>query len=129
MNKSKAILELEKEFDVEISGPFSSFSSPYGIALPDSKRETWYLTRQRTPEEIKQMEEKLPDFFARTKTEMKPERYKKFVSEKTFGKISRFCCRPRTFIIPQLYPPVSFNSLRKAIGFLKENDGKLVYCS
>lgn len=129
MNKSKAILKLEKELGVEISGPFTKFYSPFGVALPHSKREIWYVSRQRTPEEIKKREDEFPEFTKRAKLELSPETYKKYISEITFGEISHWIGCPRRFVIPQLFPVVSFNSLKKTIQYLIKNDGKLIYCS
>ena len=54
-----------------------------------------------------------------------------FVSmgEKCLGRIIRFRNNKRRYVIDQLYPTKDFRSLAKAIDFLVENKGKLVFCS
>lgn len=51
------------------------------------------------------------------------------MNDKCIGRIIRFRRNKRRYVIDQLYPTKDFRSLTKAVDFLVENKGKLVFCT
>jgi len=51
------------------------------------------------------------------------------MNDKCLGRIIRFRRNKRRYVIDQLYPTKDFHSLVKAVDFLVENKGKLVFCT
>lgn len=91
----------------EINGPYLEYSSPYGVAT--LCRQGWFVSRKLDP-----TEQATP--------------IQKILGDKCLGKITRFK-NQRRFIINNLFPSVSFTSLKKTVNYLVENEGKLVFCS
>ena len=95
---------------VKVSGPFYKFSKPYGTFVT-CERDEWYVSRAATPAEMRKSE------------------FAKIFKTRSLGVIVCFRSNKRRYVIDQLYPTKAFPSLTKAIEFLVENDGKLVFCS
>ena len=98
---------------ITLSGPYYKFSCPYGTWTTLHKDE-WFVFRQLTLQELQELD---------------PDHYKCKTKETCLGQIVRYHSHPRRFIISQLFPAVTFNSLKKAIKYLADNEGKLVFCS
>lgn len=99
-----------KDKEIRISGPFYKYSSPYGKVHHSLDRDEWFVSI------ILPKEKQVTEF-------------QKLFGSTSLGIIVRYHSNRKRFIISQLYPSVSFNSLKKAINFLIENEGKLVFCS
>jgi len=104
--------ELPKGYEISVSGPFTEYSSPFGRVLDSMNRHIWYVSRKLTPKELKKASE-----------------IGKILKTTSLGVISRFDAIPNRYVIRNLFPYVSFNSLSKAVNFLIKNEGKLVFCS
>ena len=98
----------------ELTGPFFKYSSPYGTVSTSMNRREYFLSRNLTPEEI---------------DDPKTSEFRKITKSVTLGVIIKFDNQPKRFIIDQLFPIISFPSLKKAINFLIEEEGKLVFCT
>jgi hypothetical protein len=95
-----------------LSGPFFTFSSPYGT-WTTCHRDEYYLTRHLTPEQLKSATD-----------------FQKITKSICLGKIvSSHKHKPRKYCIDQLYPYVVLPSLQKAVDYLIQNEGKLVFCT
>jgi len=95
---------------VSITGPYYTFSSPYGTGVT-CERDEWYVSRVATAAEKRKSE------------------ITKLLGTRCLGNIVRPRRNKRRYVISQLYPMVTLTSLKKAIEFLVENDGKLVFCT
>lgn len=96
--------------DIEISGPFTEYSSPYGKVLEGLNRDVWYVSRK-----LKESEQD---------TEIR-----KLLKSKSLGVIARYQRHKNRYIIDQLYPVVTFSSLKKSVDYLIANEGKLIFCT
>jgi hypothetical protein len=94
--------------NVRVSGPYYNFSKPYGTFVT-LQRDEWYVAKKLT------------------KRQQKTE-FQKITGETCLGSIVKFRNR-KDYVISQLHPRKAFSSLQKAINFLIENQGKLVFCS
>ena len=98
----------------ELSGPFFNYASPYGKVYFNSNE--WFLTRHNIPKsELKGKNKELADHY--------------FKYGKCIGRVKRFGNQPRRYILPQTHPIIEFKSLQKALNYLIENEGKIVYLS
>jgi hypothetical protein len=82
--------------NVTVSGPFFTFSSPYGIAMLE--RDVWYVSKTLAPKE--------------RKTE-----FQKILGATCLGSIIKFK-GSREYVIDQAYPRQAFSSLQKSVDFL-----------
>ena len=96
--------------DIEISGPYFEFSSPYGKAIESMNRDIWYVSRKLCADEIT--------------TEIR-----KILGTTCLGKIINFKDQKDRYIISQTYPIQEFKSLEEAIEYLVMNEGKIVFLS
>ncbi len=98
--------------NIEISGPFFKFSSPYGDRTT-LHRDEWFVSRKLTKRQL---------------ASPKCSKISRILGEHCLGNIIKFKNRS-DYVISQLFPRTAFNSLDKAVQFLVENEGKLVFCS
>ena len=94
--------------NITLSGPYYKFSCPYGDQTT-LHRDEWYVSKTLSKSE--------------QKTEIQ-----KILGSTCLGSITKFRNR-KDYVIDQLYPYTSFPSLTKAINFLIDNEGKLVFCT
>jgi len=99
-----------KRQDIEISGPYFKFSSPYGKAIESTYRDIWYVSRKLCADEMT--------------TEIM-----KILGTTCLGEIINFRDQKDRYIISQTYPIQEFKSLEEAIEYLIENEGKIVFLS
>jgi len=97
--------------NIELSGPYFKFSCPYGKETT-LHRDEWFVSRKLTDEEL---ETASP--------------VSKIFKSSCLGNIICFRDKPKMFVIDQLFPHTSFNTLQKAIDFLIANENKLSFCS
>ena len=98
---------------IEISGPYYEFFKPYGTFVT-CERDVWYVKRKLSAKELKSD---------------KASECSKITGERMLGSIVRPRKHNRSYVIDQLFPRKAFNSLKKAINFLTDNEGKLVFCT
>ena len=99
---------------IEVSGHFFKYSSPYGKVVESLNGRNWFISRTLTEQEL---------------NDPKTSAISKMLKSTHLGVILRFDQNPKRYIIEQLYPQVTFSSLKKAIKYLIDNEGKLVFCS
>lgn len=95
---------------IDVAGPYYKFSNPYGTFVT-CRRDEWFVSRVATDKE--KNESKIIEM----------------LGTQSLGRIVRSRRNKRRYVIDQLYPTQTFSSLNKALIFLVENDGKLVFCT
>jgi hypothetical protein len=99
---------------IMLSGPYYKVSHPFGVAVESTARHEWFVSRDLTPEEL---------------ADPNTSEIRKLLKSVSLGHITNFLSQPKRFVIDQLFPIKEFKSLKRAIEFLVENEGKLVFCS
>lgn len=94
---------------ITVSGPY--YKVCHGRSMtPSLERDEWFVSKTLTKRD--------------QKTEIQ-----KIFGSTCLGNIVRFRNNMKRFVISQLYPTKNFSSLEKAVQFLIDNQGKLVFCT
>jgi hypothetical protein len=109
MMKKQKTLEVKGKI-ISVHGPYFKFSKPFGTFVT-CRRDEWFVERVATDKE------------------KQTSKIAKILGTVSLGVIVRPHRTKRRHVISQLYPTQEFQSLKKALEFLVENDGKLVFCT
>lgn len=100
--------------NITVDGPFFEYSSRCGIVSESLNRDVWFVSRSLSDKEL---------------NDPKISEISRILKGYSLGVIVRYQNKKHRYIIRQLHPHVEFTSLKKAVAFLIENEGKLVFCT